>query len=125
MVFWIFMLIMNLMIPMVMIGFGFLFLKHPPKSINRLFGYRTTLSMKSQDTWDFAQHYMGRLWLVIGCILLPVTIISMLFVCGQDTDTVGTYGGIVCLLQCIPMIGSIYPVEKGLKKNFDGTGKRI
>ena len=31
MAFWIFMLIMNLMIPVTMIGFGYLFLKHPPR----------------------------------------------------------------------------------------------
>lgn len=50
MAFWLFMLIMNLLIPFSMIGFGFYFQKHPPKEINELFGYRTPLSMKNEDT---------------------------------------------------------------------------
>lgn len=125
MAFWIFMLIMNLMIPVTMIGFGYLFLKHPPRHINGLFGYRTAMSMKSQETWDFAQHCLGKWWLVLGCILLPVTVAVMMFFNGESTDKVGIGGGIICLIQCIPMIGSIYPVEKGLKRNFDKAGKRI
>lgn len=125
MAFWIFMLIMNLMIPVTMIGFGYLFLKHPPRHVNGLFGYRTAMSMKSQETWDFAQCFLGRLWLTAGCILLPVTVAAMLFLYGKSTDIVGTSGGVICLIQCIPMIGCIYPVEKGLKRNFDKAGKRI
>ncbi|MCW4469134.1 SdpI family protein [Flavobacterium sp. MFBS3-15] len=29
----------------------------PPKEINYLYGYRTPASMKTQERWDFAQHY--------------------------------------------------------------------
>lgn len=39
--FWIFMLLMSLLIPAIMIGFGQMFLKAPPKDINAAFGYRT------------------------------------------------------------------------------------
>ena len=40
--FWIFMLLMNLMIPLTMIGFGRSFMKNTPKEINAVFGYRKT-----------------------------------------------------------------------------------
>lgn len=59
MLFWIFMLVMNLLIPISMIGFGKLFMKTTPKEINGLFGYRTSMSMKNKDTWIFAHHYCG------------------------------------------------------------------
>ena len=49
--FWIFMLIMDLLIPFTMIGFGKMFLKKAPDQINYVFGYRTSMSMKNQDTW--------------------------------------------------------------------------
>lgn len=52
--FWIFMLIMDLLIPFTMIGFGKMFLKKAPDQINYVFGYRTSMSMKNQDTWVFA-----------------------------------------------------------------------
>ena len=45
--FWIFMLVIDLLIPLTMIGFGRLFLKKIPKDINALFGYRTSMSMKN------------------------------------------------------------------------------
>ena len=60
--FWIFMLIMDLLIPFTMIGFGKMFLKKAPDQINYVFGYRTSMSMKNQDTWVFAHHYCGKIW---------------------------------------------------------------
>ena len=52
--FWIFMLIMDLLLPFTMIGFGRYFTKKAPKEINSVFGYRTSMSMKNKDTWEFA-----------------------------------------------------------------------
>ena len=41
--FWIFMLLMNEIVPFTMIGFGKLFLNHAPDEINMVFGYRTRM----------------------------------------------------------------------------------
>lgn len=122
--FWIFMLIMNLIIPLSMIGFGKYFLKNTPKEINSVFGYRTTMSMKNRDTWDFAHKYFGKIWYICGLVLLPFSIILMFFVLGQNKDVIGFLGIILCFIQIIPLIGSIFPTEKALKKNFDKNGNR-
>lgn len=122
--FWIFMLIMNLIIPLSMIGFGKYFLKNTPKEINSVFGYRTTMSMKNRDTWDFAHKYFGKIWYICGLVLLPFSIILMFFVLGQNKDVIGTLGIILCFIQIITLIGSIFPTEKALKKNFDKNGNR-
>ena len=37
--------------------------KYPPKEINGIIGYRTTMSRKNMDTWKFAHDYCGKLWL--------------------------------------------------------------
>ena len=58
--FWIFMLIMDLLLPFAMIGFGRYFMKKAPKEINSVFGYRTSMSMKNKDTWEFAHKYCGK-----------------------------------------------------------------
>jgi len=76
--FWIFMLIVNLLIPFMMIGFGKYFTKTAPKEINMIFGYRTTMSMKNKDTWVFAHKYCGRLWYITGMIMFPISVILML-----------------------------------------------
>lgn len=122
--FWIFMLIMDLLIPFTMIGFGYFFLKKAPKNINTLFGYRTTMSMKNKDTWEFAHKYCGKLWYVWGMILLFLTVIPMLWVLGKSEDMIGTIGGILCGIQMIPLIGCIFPTEHALKRHFDANGNR-
>ena len=122
--FWIFMLMMDLLIPAVMIGFGKLFSHKAPNNINYTFGYRTSMSMKNQDTWQFAHHYCGKLWLRLGWILVPVSITPLLFVLGKDIDTIASVGSAVSFLQVIPFVGSIVPTEIALKKEFDQQGRR-
>lgn len=116
------MLVFDLMIPAVMIGFGRIFVKHPPKTINSVYGYRTAMSMKNQNTWEFAHKYCGKLWYIGGLVLLPVTIAGMFLVLGKGEDTVGAVGGILCAVQMIPLIGSIFPTERALRKRFDKQG---
>lgn len=122
--FWIFMLLMDLLIPLTMIGFGKYFIKNTPKKINAAFGYRTSMSMKNKDTWEFAHKYCGKIWYVCGLIILPITIILLLSVIGKSKDYVGTAGGIVCGIQLIPLVGSVFPIEIALKKTFDENGKK-
>lgn len=122
--FWIFMLVMDLLIPFSMIGFGRFFLKHPPKEVNGVYGYRTSMSMKNKDTWAFAHRYFGRLWYAGGWILLPVSVLPMLFVIGKAEDAIGTIGGVICIVQMVPMLGAIVPTEIALKKHFDRNGNR-
>ena len=118
------MLICDLLIPLVMIGFGRLFMKKAPAEINWAFGYRTTMSMKNRDTWEFAHKYIGKLWFYLGLIFLVFSVIPLLFVLGRDVEAVGMVGIIVCFVQLVPMVGSIIPTEIALKRNFDSNGKK-
>ena len=52
--FWFFMLISNLLIPFTMILWGKYFMKKAPDKISGVFGYRTSMSMKNRNTWEFA-----------------------------------------------------------------------
>ncbi len=122
--FWIFMLCTVLLVPLIMLFFGLYFKNKSPKEINSLFGYRTTMSMKNKDTWEFAHHYCGRLWLVLGMIMLPLSVIPMLFFINQDIDVVGIAGGIIEGIQVVVLLISIFPTEKALKKTFDENGNR-
>ena len=122
--FWIFMLCTVLLVPLIMLFFGLYFKNKSPKEINSLFGYRTTMSMKNKDTWEFAHHYCGRLWLVLGMIMLPLSVIPMFFFIKQSTDVVGTAGAILEIIQIIVLLIPIYSTEKALKKEFDENGNR-
>ena len=122
--FWIFMMTMDLLIPLTMIFYGNYFIKNVPKEINEVFGYRTSMSMKNKDTWQFAHQYFGRIWLVVGAIMIVPSMVTMLFVIGQSVGVIGTFGGILCAIQLVFLVVSIFPTEKALKDNFDQYGKR-
>lgn len=124
--FWIFMLIMNLLIPLALVILGAYFRKNTPKNINQLFGYRTVRSMKNKDTWSFAHKYFGKVWIITGLILLPMAVVAMLPLLGKDNETVGIFGSVICVVETIPLLISIALTENALKKNFnnDGTKKQ-
>lgn len=122
--FWIFLFLSNLLIPFLMIGFGWVMLKHPPKSINAIYRYRTSMSMKNIDTWKFAHAYCGRLWWKAGWLMLVFSMIIQLPFLDKNENIVGTAGGILCMVQCAVLILSIFPVERALKANFNRDGSR-
>lgn len=122
--FWIFMLIMELLIPVTMIGFGRYFSKKAPKEINAVFGYRTSMSMKNKDTWEFAHKYFGKIWYRCGWILLDVSVVVKLFTIGQSEDIIGWMGVILVHVQMVVLIVGIIPTERALKKTFDKDGNR-
>ena len=122
--FWIFMLVVSILVPVTMLLFGRMFLKDPPKSVDRIFGYRTQMSMKNEDTWEFAHRCCGKIWWRLGWILLAVSIVIMFLVRGKSDDAVGLVGGILCAAEVAPLLLSIIPVEKALKKEFDEYGFR-
>lgn len=123
--FWIMSLLFNIIIPVIMIIAGYMMHKHPPKEINGIYGYRTRRSMKNAETWKFAHYYCGRLWQKVGLILLIPTIVSMLPFVNSNENVVGIVTLIVISIQVLVLVGSIFPVESALKKNFDDNGNRM
>ena len=123
--FWIFMLAMDLILPLSMVFLGRYFVRHAPGNINMLFGYRTARSMKNQDTWQFAHRYFGKLWYKMGLWLLILSVAAKLPGLGKDADAVGTLGGLGCTVQLPVMIYAILPTERALKKTFDKDCNRI
>ena len=122
--FWFFMLVMGLLFPVVMILFGTMFMKSAPKKINYIFGYRTELSMKNRDTWEFAHKYIGKLWFRLGLLLIPITVIPLLFVIGHSENVVATVGLIVSFVNTVTLIVPVFFTGKVLNKSFDKDGNR-
>lgn len=122
--FWSFMLVMDLLTPLIMIGFGKYFLKNPPKEINKVFGYRTAMSMKNKDTWTFAHRHFGKVWYLCGLAVLLASVIVMGMVIGKPENTVALAGGILCCVQMFFLIGGIIPTEIAPHRLFDKNGNR-
>ena len=115
---YIFMLCMVILMPVAMIIFGRCWQKSPPRKINDLYGYRTAMSMKSQETWDFAHRYCGRIWLWSGAGILLLSVIAMVIFRGDFY----TAGGWIVSLQALVMLLTIPPTEWALRRRFDRYG---
>ena len=122
--FWVAMFIFNLLVPLLMVVFGRIMYKHAPKSINGVYGYRTSMSMKNEDTWKFAHDYCGRLWYKIGLIMLIPSVLVQLPFVRRSTDTIGIMTVVLETVQICVMIASIFPTERALRKTFDKYGNR-
>ena len=122
--FWIFMTSMDLLVPLIMMGFGSRFQRHAPKEINGFYGYRTSRSVKNRDTWVYAHHYSGRLFFQSGLVMLLLAVAISLFILGKGETIVAIVGCSVIVLQIIPMLVVIFFTEKALKKIFDDNGNR-
>ena len=122
---WVFMLVMNLLIPALMIGLGLMFLKKPPQKVNGWYGYRTSRSMKNQDTWDFAQRYTGTVWWKWGWIMLPPVVVAQaLTLLCPDMESMCLWSLVPTTAETVVLVATIFPVERALKRNFDKDGNR-
>ena len=117
-------LIMTMLIPLIMVVCGWLFMHGIPKDRNSLFGYRTAMSTKNDDTWRFAHEYCGRLWLIIGLILLAVTTVFMVLSMSMDPERVAFISGILMMIYVVPLLATVAATESAMKKTFDTRGKR-
>lgn len=122
--FWVFMTVMALLIPGTMLLFGTRFERKPPRR-NSVFGYKTAMSQRNDDTWAFAHRYIGRLWRVWGLATLCVSLLVMLLALNRGMATVGYAGLILIVAQLVPLVGAIFSTERALKRTFDRFGQRI
>jgi uncharacterized membrane protein len=89
---------------------GFILFKFPPKKINGLYGYRTTRSMSTQQNWDFAQKYAGKLMAKSGAILIFISIVGLFQ--NINKGVIAIIAAITILSTCIVLF---YKTEQGMK----------
>ena len=112
-------------VPIVFLAFGWLFTHgHYPKHPNGAYGYRTTRSMKNDETWAFAQEYWGRLSWRFGWWFLMLSLLVAVILQTQPVRQHGIYVGAWISVQAVLTLATIIPVERALKNTFDEFGHR-
>lgn len=111
-----------LLIPGIMIFFGRTMMDHPPKTINAAYGYRTTMSMINQDTWDYAQVACAERWRKWGRILAFITLVVLIFALRRPAfaDVLGFYTA----FETAFLLASVAATEIDLRRTFDAKGER-
>ena len=111
----------TVLIPALMLLFGWL-LAAPGNTVgkpNHLFGYRTKASMRSQETWEFANTYYGKLCMRWS---MPMLVLSegIMFLFQRYAWTLG----ILFAVQIVLFLSPILVVESAIDKRFDRQGNR-
>ena len=111
-------------LPLLMLFIGIIFGKNPSDEVDGI-GYNTSFSRLNNDTWKTAQLIMSRLWKKLGVIMLAVSLVLLLilsFIFSGDSLLLAMTG--VIMLQVIAMLGSIFLIERELRKIFNDEGER-
>ena len=111
-----------LLIPGIMIFFGRTMMDHPPKTINAAYGYRTTMSMMNQDTWDYAQAACAKRWRRWGRILALITLVVLIVALRRPSGE--DYMGYYTALETAFLLASVAATEIDLRRTFDQKGDR-
>ena len=125
MLIWLMLTLFLLIMPLTAFFCGKWFLEKTPKKINRFSGYRTNRSMKSQESWDFAQQKCGQIWKQLGVFSVPVSAALFLPALWAKHTAQGIWCLVIVLLQGAAFVATIFPVERALKRSFDQYGRRI
>mgnify|MGYP000153278846 CR=1 FL=1 len=88
----------------------------PPKKINSLYGYRTNRSMLNKDTWDFANSFCAKQFLMYSGISF---IAALVFVYLSKEISWQPMA-----LMILSLAVSVIKTEQALSTNFDDEGKR-
>ena len=107
-----------LMLPVIMVIFGWVFRTHPPKDINWVYGYRTKRSVSSQEAWDFAHAHIGKVWTYAGAVMLPASAVSLLFLLNTEGYDYWIAGMLLLFAEMGIMVGTIPLTESALKKEL-------
>lgn len=92
---------------------GYIQHRFPPKKINHLYGYRTSTSMKSQESWDFAQQYSAKKMMQMGTYITALGLLSWII----DLQLLWSAGIALTIVTIGPLL-MLFKVESELKKRF-------
>ncbi len=110
---------LNFLIGPLMLVISLIFFYFPPKKINPIYGHRTSMSMKNQDTWQEANKRSTHMIILVSALTCILQLTGIVFNINQETTIL--YATVFLVAGLI--IGVIV-IEKKLKAIFDKDGNR-
>ena len=110
--------------PLLLLGFGLLYLLAPPKEANYSLGYRTWWGMSSLDAWQFTQHIAGLVWSALGTgLTIVMALICNAFRRMEPMDMV--WSAVKCLgWELVLVAVACLAINITVFAKFDRTGYR-
>jgi uncharacterized membrane protein len=105
-------------IPIAMLLVGALMTICPPKKKNRWYGYRTFFSMRSEETFQFAQSFITPPVLVMGIISTIISLVLILTTIFNNPAHLEAVGLTLCTLYAAALFALIITTELTLFSKF-------
>lgn len=109
----------HLLIGPLLLVFSCIFYYFPPKTINSLYGHRTTLSMKNQDTWMEANKRSSLMMMMVSAATCTLQLFGIVFHL-DSANTILT----ATIFLVVGLVVGLLVVEKQLQCLFDKEGIR-
>ncbi|KAA8999806.1 SdpI family protein [Paenibacillus spiritus] len=93
-----------------LLAVGWILKRFPPRSINSIYGFRTSLSMSTETRWREANRYCAVLFMICGAVLLGIGMILNLFLRTEISVI------LLAILMLASFIVIIARVERRIKK---------
>lgn len=108
--------------PLLLLGFGLVYLLAPPKEANFGLGYRCWWGMASLESWKYTQHIAGMIWSGMGAVL---TIVMALLCSGfrdMEPMDMAWQAGIYMLIELVLLVASCVVINVMVMRKFDKDG---
>ena len=108
--------------PLVLLGFGLVYLISPPKEANYGLGYRFWWGMASLEAWTYTQRIAGMVWSALGAVMTIV----MALVCAGFRDLeamkMAQRAGICMLIELVIIAATCITINLVVMRKFDKDG---
>ena len=108
--------IIDLLIPSAFLLLGLYFTIAPVKERNKTKGYRTNLSLKTQETWNYAQRIFAVIWMIFG-----VCLAGLIVLCNFIIPISHEIRSVIFVVASISVMMCCTPITEGMsKRKFRG-----
>ena len=110
---------LHILIGPLLLLISLIFFYFPTKKFNPIYGHRTSMSIKNQDTWNEANKRSSFMMLLVSALTCILQLIGIVF--NINTDSTILYASVFLVAGLV--IGGIV-IEKQLRTIFDKDGNR-
>ena len=110
--------------PILILGFGLLFLLAPPKEANYGLGFRCWWGMASLAAWQFTQRLAGMVWSALGAVMTIVMALLCMVLENADPMEMAVQAGIYILWELGFIVLSVICINVVVICMFDKDGYR-
>ena len=108
--------IIDLLIPSAFLLLGLYFTIAPVKERNKTKGYRTNLSLKTEETWNYAQRIFAVIWMIFG-----VCLAGLIVLCNFIIPISHEVRSVIFVVASISVMMCCTPITEGMiKRKFRG-----